>query len=128
MPVTSMVSVSSDWYGWRSTLRPAGPGRIALTFPMNSSNRPSPVACFTLAPQLRREGAVPRSTWPMKSMRWSKERPWKASMPEPSNRQRGTFRSCSSGCGLRRSATHWAPASTQLTHSFAAAMPEPTMM
>ena len=42
--------------------------------------------------------------------------------------QRGVFRSCSSGLGLRTSDTHFAPRSRMFAHSLTDAMPEPITM
>ena len=46
-------------------------------------------------------------------------------MPRDSNRQRGTFRSWVSGCGLRVSASTEPPASRMFAHSLTEAMPAP---
>jgi hypothetical protein len=101
---------------------------MSVIEPITSSYSPCWRPCWMISFHARRLGAVPRSALPRNSIRWSNVSPWNASMPEPSNRQRGTFRSWSSGYGLRRSAMHWAPDSMQFAHSFTDAMPDPTTM
>jgi hypothetical protein len=49
-------------------------------------------------------------------------------MPSASKKQRGVFRSCSSGTGLRISEMTFAPTSSAFAHSFTDAMPEPMTM
>ena len=61
------------------------------------------------ASQPRRVGAVPLRIRPRNSIRWSKSSAWNASIPSASKKQRGVFRSCSSGVGLRSSEMHFAP-------------------
>ena len=61
-------------------------------------------------------------------MRWSKLSDWKASIPSASKKQRGVFKSCSSGVGLRTSEMHFAPTSIAFAHSLTEAIPEPITM
>ena len=46
-------------------------------------------------------------------------------MPKASKKQRGVFRSCSSGAGLRSSEITFAPASSAFAHSLTEAIPAP---
>ena len=110
------------------TRRPSGPGLISSISPMICSKRPSSRPVAILASQPRRCGAVPFRIRPRNSIRWSKSRSWNASIPSASKKQRGVFRSCSSGVGLRTSEMHFAPTSIAFAHSLTDAIPEPMTM
>ncbi len=91
------------------------PGSTWSISPTAASKRPSCAAGLDRARASRGgRGAVPRRTSPRNSIRSSNGSAWKTSIPSDSNRQRGTFRSCVSGCGLRVSASTDPPASSDV--------------
>ena len=93
--------------GARRSGPPGGPRSHALA--------PAPAA-GRRAPQRARRGSrcARRATAPGRRRR-----------PAPRTGSAGTLRSCSSGCGLRRSAMTLAPASSALAHSLTDAIPAP---